>query len=75
MHLGKIQPISTFDFSILYTTILHKLLIKVLLEVVNFAFQSKCRMPFLKQLSIGFLRELEEDTLLKKLLSMLYLFS
>ena len=75
MHLGKTRSISTFDFSILYATIPHKLLIKVLLEVVNFVFQSKSRMAFLKQLSIGLLRELEEDTLLKKLLSMLYLFS
>ena len=75
MHLGKTKSISTFDFSILYATIPHKLLIKVLLEVVNFVFQSKSRMAFLKQLSIGLLRELEEDTLLKTLLSMLYLFS
>ena len=36
------KSITTFDCSTLYTTILHKLL-KVLLEVINFAFKSKVR--------------------------------
>ena len=35
--------ISAFDCSTLYTTILHKFLLKVLPEVINFAFKSKVR--------------------------------
>ena len=39
----KAKSISTFDFSPLYTTILHKLLLKVLSEIINFVFKSKVR--------------------------------
>ena len=73
----KAKSISTFDFSTLYTTILHKLLLKVLSETINFVFKLKSEnaLASLKHLSIGLLRVLEEDTLLKKILSTLYLFS
>ena len=72
----KAKSISTFDFSTLHTTILHKLLLKVLSEIINFVFKkSENALASLKQLSIGLLRVLEEDTLLNKILSMLYLFS
>ena len=37
----KAKSISTFDFSTLYTTILHKLLLKVLSEIINFVFKPK----------------------------------
>ena len=39
----KAKSISTFDFSTLYTTILHKLLLKVLSEIIKFVFKSKVR--------------------------------
>ena len=39
----KAKSISAFDFSTLYTTILHKLLLKVLSEIINFAFKPKVR--------------------------------
>ena len=39
----KKKPISTFDCSTLYTTIRHRLLLKVLSEIINFAFKSKVR--------------------------------
>ena len=39
----KKKSISTFDCSTLYTTILHKLLLKVPSEVINFFFKSKVR--------------------------------
>ena len=39
----KAKSISTFDFSTLYTTILHKLLLKVLSKTINFVFKSKVR--------------------------------
>ena len=39
----KKKFISTFDRSTLYTTILHKLLLKVPSEVINFVFKSKVR--------------------------------
>ena len=73
----KAKSISAFDFSTLYSAIPHKLLLKVLSEIINFAFKSKVRkrISFSKHLSIGLLRVLEEDTLLNKLLSMQYLFS
>ena len=72
----KAKSISTFDFSTLHTTILHKRLLKVLSEIINFVFtKSENALASLKQLSIGLLRVLEEDTLLNKILSMLYLFS
>ena len=72
----KAKSISTFDFSTLHTTILHKLLLKVLSEIINFVFKkSENALASLKQLSIGLLRVLEEDTLLNKILSLLYLFS
>ena len=73
----KAKSISTFDFSTLYTTILHKLLLKVLSETINFVFKLKSEnaLASLKHLSIGLLRVLEEDTLLNKILSTLYLFS
>ena len=37
----KAKSISTFDFSTLYTTILHKLLLKVISEIINFVFKLK----------------------------------
>jgi len=39
----KAKGISTYDFSTLYTTILHNLLIKVLSEIIRFVFKSKVR--------------------------------
>ena len=39
----KAKYISTFDFSTLHTTILHKLLLKVLSEIINFVFKSKVK--------------------------------
>ena len=73
----KKKSISTFECSTFYTTTLDKLLIKVLSEVISFVFKSKVRqhIGFFKNLSIGLLRVLEEDTLLSTLLSMLYRFS
>ena len=67
----KAKSISAFEFSILSTTIPHKLLLKVLSEVINFVFKSKVRkcIGLSKHISIGLLRELEEDTSLSKLLS------
>ena len=44
----KAKSNSTFDFSTLYTTILHKLLLKVLSEIINFVFKPNVRK------SIGF---------------------
>ena len=60
-----------FKSSILSTTIPHKLLLKVLSVVINFVFKSKVRkrIGLSKHISVGLLRELEEDTSLKKLLS------
>ena len=37
----KTKSISTFDFTTLYTTISHNLLVKVLYEVINFVFKAK----------------------------------
>ena len=73
----KKKFISTFDSSTLYTTILHKFLLKVPSEVINFFFKSKVRkcIGFSKTSIYWSSRALEEDTLLNKLLSMLYLFS
>ena len=67
----KAKSISAFEFRILYTTIPDKLLLKVLSEVINFVFKSKVRkrIGLSKHISIGLLRELEEDTSLNKLLS------
>ena len=67
----KAKSISAFEFSILFKTIPHKLLLKVLSEVINFVFKSKVskRIGFFKHTSIGLLRVLEEDTSLNKLLS------
>ena len=69
----KAKSISAFEFSILYATIPDKLLLKVLSEVINFVFKSKVReciaLASLKHISIGLLRELDEDTSLNKLLS------
>ena len=39
----KAQSILAFEFSILYATIPHKLLLKVLSKVINFLFKSKVR--------------------------------
>ena len=39
----KAKSISTTDFSNLYTTIPHKVLLKVLSEVINFVFKFKSR--------------------------------
>ena len=63
------KSISAFELSILSTTIPHKLLL--FSEVINFVFKSKVskRIGFYKYISIGLLRELEEDTSLNKLLS------
>ena len=68
----KTKSISTFEVSALYTTIPHKLLIKVLSGVINLVFKSKIRKRIT---SIGLQRNQEEDTSLNKLLSMLCLFS
>ena len=67
----KAKSFSAFELSILSTTIPHKLLLKVLSEVINFVFKSKVRkrIGLSKHISIGLLRELEEDTSLNKLLS------
>ena len=67
----KAKSISAFEFSILSTSIPHKLLLKVLSEVINFAFKSKVRkrIGLSKHISIGLLREREEDASLNKLLS------
>ena len=67
----KAKSLSAFDFSILSKTIPHKLLLKVLSEVINFVvkFKVRKRIGFSKHISIGLLRELEEDTSLNKLLS------
>ena len=67
----KAKSILAFEFSILSTTIPHKLPLKVLSEVINFVFKSKFRkrIGLCKHISIGLLRELEEDTSLNKLLS------
>ena len=67
----KAKSISAFELRMLYTTILDKLVLKVLSEVINFVFISKVRkrIGFSKHISIGLLSELEEDTLLSKLLS------
>ena len=40
---AKKKSISNFDYSTLYTTILHKFLLKVPSEVINFFFKSKVR--------------------------------
>ena len=73
----KAKSISIFDFSTLYTAVLHKLLLKVLSEIINFVsnLKSQNALAALKHLCIGLLRVLEEDTLLNKILSMLYPFS
>ena len=73
----KAKSISISDFSTLHTTILHKLLLKVLSEIINFVFKSKVRkrIGFSKTFIYWILRVLEEDSLLNKILSMLYLFS
>ena len=42
-HQEKAKTTSTFTFTMLYTTIPHKLLFKILHEVVNFVFKSKTR--------------------------------
>ena len=39
----KAKSISAFEFSMLYTTIPDKLLLKMLSEVINFVFKSKVR--------------------------------
>ena len=39
----KAKSISTFNFSTLHTTILHKLLLKVLSEIINFVFKSNVK--------------------------------
>ena len=67
----KVKSISAFELSILSITIPHKLLLKVLSEVINFFFKSKVRkrIGFSKHISVGFLWELEEDNSLNKLLS------
>ena len=67
----KGKSVSAFEFSILSKTIPHKLLPSVLSEVINFVFKFKVRkrIGLSKHISIGLLRELEEDTSLNKLLS------
>ena len=67
----KAKSVSAFEFSILSKTIPHKLLLNVLSEVINFVFKYKVRkcIGLSKHISIGLLRELEEDTSLNKLLS------
>ena len=69
--MKKAKSVSPFEFSILSKTIPHKLLPNVLSEVINFVFKSKVRkrIGLSKHISIGLLRELEEDTSPNKLLS------
>ena len=73
----KKKSILTLECSTFYATTLDKLLIKVLSLVISFSsnLKSENTLASVKHLSIGFLRVLEEDTLLSKILSMLYLFS
>ena len=65
----KANYLSAFDFSILRKTISHKLRLKVISEVINFVVKStvRKRIGFSKHISIGLLRELEEDTKQNKL--------
>ena len=60
----KAKSISTFDFSTLHTTILHKLLLKCFqkLSILSSNLKPENALASLKQLSIGLLRVLEEDT-------------
>ena len=74
IHVRK-TSILTFNCSTSYTTILHKLLLKVLSEVINFVFKSKKSVnDWLLQTYIYWTskwawRELEEDTSLNKPMS------
>ena len=43
MSRKKAKSVSAFEFSVLYTTIPDKLLLKVLSKVINFVFKSKVR--------------------------------
>ena len=43
MSRKKAKSVSAFEFSVFYTTIPDKLLLKVLSEVINFVFKSKVR--------------------------------
>ena len=43
INAKKPKSISAFDFSVLYTTILHKLLLNILSELINLAFKFKVR--------------------------------
>ena len=67
----KAESISAFEFSILYITIPDKLLLKLLSEVVNFAFKSEVRkrIGLSKKYIYWTSKELEEDASLNKLLS------
>ena len=73
----KKKSILTLECSTFYATTLDKLLIKVLSLVISFSsnLKSENTLASVKHLSIGLLRTLEEDSLLRKLLSMLYPFS
>ena len=64
------KSISTFDVSTLYTTTPHKLLIKVLSQVVYSSnLKTENSLNSLKHISVVLLRELEEDISLAKLVS------
>ena len=75
--LNQVKSISTFDFSTLYMTIPHNLLLKVLSAVIKFVFKSKVtkRIAFSITCIYRTSKGAEEDTSLNKLLSMLCLFS
>ena len=75
--LNQAKFISTFDFSTLYTTIPHNLLLKVLSEVIKFAFKSKVikRIAFSITSIYRTSKGAEEDISLNKLLLMLCPFS
>ena len=74
--INQAKSISTFDFSTLHTTIPHKLLLKVLSEVIKFVFKSKVtkRIAFSITPIYRTSKKAEEDTSLKKLLSIPCLF-
>ena len=69
--MKKAKSVSAFEFSIFSKTILLKLFLNVISEFINFVFKSKVRkrIGLSKHISIGLLRELEEDNSLNKLFS------
>ena len=70
----KANYISTFDFSTLHATILHKFISEII-DILSLNLKLEYILAFLNYLSTELLRELKEDTSLNKLLSMVCLFS